>query len=124
MAIYWTDGGTKDNGGPHQESVICGVNSKKTLFFHSIGNKTNNEAELSAILEILITSKAKRIHIYSDSMLAVNLIKHTWKTKIVRLLILLKDIDSQRKKYIQFDIDWIPREENRAGWVIEESLGL
>lgn len=124
MATYWTDGGTKNNGQAFQQSVICGTTKKKTLFFLPVGNKTNNEAELLAILEILVTSRAKHVQIYSDSMLAVNLIKGIWKTKVSRLLYILADIKNQRKKYIHFDINWIPREQNRAGWIIEKTLGL
>lgn len=121
--IYYTDGGTSRNGDfGNQSSVICASDSTgKTLFFKPIGDKTNNEAELLAILELLQTVRSKRLTIKSDSQLAVNLITKRWFTDIERLKEILRKIWVIEKNFV---IEWIPREENRAGWYIEQQLGL
>ncbi len=122
MRIYYTDGGTKNNGKfGLQESVICAVDEEgKILFFEQIGDKTNNEAELTAVLRLLETIPGE-IEIHSDSQLIVNFLSRNWKTKILRLKLILNKIKNLNRK---FEIKWIPREDNLAGMVIEERTGL
>jgi len=121
--IYFTDGGVAGNGNyGFQKAVICATDGNgKQLFFKDSGDKTNNEAELLAILELLNTVKQKKLHIYSDSQLAVHLIDKSWHTDINRLRTILLNIWCIEK---QFTVSWIPRTENKAGFLIEEKLGL
>lgn len=120
---YYVDGGVAGNGNfGSQKATICASNTKgKTLFFKSVGDKTNNEAELLAILELLQTTKSKKLTILSDSQLAVHLIDKSWHTDIDRLRNILREIWVIEKK---FTVSWIPRTENKAGWVIEQTFGL
>ena len=120
---FYVDGGTANNGQfGLQKSVICATGtSVKPLFFKDVGDKTNNESELLAILELLQTTKVKKLTILSDSQLAVHLVNKSWSTKIDRLKKILREIWVIEK---QFTITWIPRKENKAGWIIEERLGL
>ncbi len=119
---YYTDGGTRNNGQfGSQESVVCGVDDEgKILFLEEIGDKTNNEAELQAILQLLQSTEG-HITIHCDSQLAVRLVKHQWNTHILRLKLILNKIKGLNR---QFEIKWIPREDNLAGMVIEEKFGL
>lgn len=119
---YYTDGGTSQNGNfGFQSSTICISNRfGKCLLLKNIGDKTNNEAELIAILTCLKLDNSPKT-IFSDSMLAINLVNKKWKTKTDRLKNILDDI---RSLNAEFNIFWIPREENKAGWIIEQHLGL
>lgn len=123
MAKFYTDGGVKNNGKfGKQEAHICCVNEKgKVIFLEPMGDKTNNEAELMAILKLLKKTRTKNFIVSSDSQLAVNLINKKWKTQILRLHLILEDIWKIKK---QFSLIWEPRELNRAGWHIEEKFGL
>ena len=120
---FYTDGGVSGNGNfGHQKAYISGCEDDgRLLFLKEVGDKTNNEAELLAILELLQTVKNKKLIIYSDSQLAVHLIDKTWHTNIDRLRIILREIWLIEKYFI---VKWIPREDNKAGWVIEQQYGL
>lgn len=122
IKLYYTDGGVAGNGNfGNQKGFICvSTETGETLVFEEVGDKTNNEAELLAILRcIKLNHNPKKI--VSDSQLCVYLIQKKWKTKIERLLSILHEIwlDSS-----YLDIEWRPREENKAGWIIQEKLGL
>lgn len=123
MATFYTDGGTLNNGQfGKQKSVVCVANKTgKPLLFEQIGDKTNNEAELEAVYQLLFKIPRKKYSILCDSQLAVNLINKTYHTKIDRLQIILQKIFSLNKS---FSITWIPRDNNKAGWIIESKLGL
>lgn len=121
--VFYTDGGVSKNGsfGFQKATIVASDETGKTLFFKEIGDKTNNEAELLAILELLQVVPNKKLSILSDSQLAVHLINKSWHTDIDRLRTILKDIWVIEK---DFTVSWIPRAENKAGWVIEQTLGL
>ncbi len=120
--IYYTDGGTRNNGSfGFQQSFICATDEEgNILFFEDIGDKTNNEAELTAILRLLEKTEGE-IEIRCDSQLAVYLVRGRWKTRILRLKLILNKIKNLNR---QFEINWISRDENLAGMVIEEREGL
>jgi ribonuclease HI len=117
---YFVDGGTSNNGYSNQSSIVCVTDRLgKVLVEKQIGNKTNNEAELTAILEAVKITPSP--HIYSDSQLAVRLLQRKYRTKISRLLKILKEIDETKNT---FTISWIPREYNLAGYILEQKYGL
>lgn len=122
LPVYYVDGGTSRNGDfGNQNSFICGTDSKgKELFFEQTGDKTNNEAELLAIVKILEKTEGD-IHIICDSQLAVNLVQHRYHTKIDRLREPLMKIQNCKRI---FKITWKRRDQNKAGWLIENRLGL
>lgn len=119
---YFTDGGTANNGDfGNQKSVICVTDEKGTvLVWKEVGDKTNNEAELLAILACLRLNNSPKL-ITSDSQLAINLCQKKWKTKIDRLNNILKEIWLEP---CFADFVWETRDFNRAGWKIQEKLGL
>ncbi len=117
---FFVDGATFHNGAPNQSSIVCVTDRfGKVLIERSIGNKTNNEAELIAIYEAI--RLANQPHIYSDSQLAVNLLQRQYSTKIPRLLKIIKEIDRLDNT---FTISWIPREQNKAGHYLEKKYAL
>jgi ribonuclease HI len=122
IPIYYTDGGTANNGQiGKQRSVICVTNEIGVeLIFEEIGDKTNNEAELTAILKCIKLNDKPKI-IISDSQLAVKLVKKHYHTRIPRLLTILNQIHED-KSFL--NIKWKPRELNKAGWIIEQRLNL
>ncbi len=121
---YFVDAGTANNGQyGNQKSVICGTDKEgNILFFEEVGDKTINEAELLAIKKILEITSGD-IAIKSDSNLAVKLVQHEYTTKIERLRTIVKEIQDLSKERI-FLVKWISRDFNKAGWIIEQRLGL
>jgi len=111
MEIY-TDGG---------EGSYCFVILEKNIVkrFKKKGI-TNNEAEYLAVIEALkFVEDNSTITIFSDSKLIVNQIKMEWHIKEERLRKLFEEVLSLiKEKNIDFNIEWIPRGENKAGKVL------
>jgi ribonuclease HI len=120
----YCDAGTKNNGQyGKQETVIVIVDANsKVLREEAIGDKTNNEGELTAIIKAANIAPKNSI-IHSDSDLAVKLINWQYNTKIDRLKILVYDAISAIKKK-NLKLDWCPREKNLAGIYIEKKYSL
>lgn len=120
--LFYTDGGTLNNGRKgKQRSVVCVTDGFGDIFiWEEIGDKTNNEAELTAILRCL-QENPNPINIISDSQLAVNLINGKWEGKEQRLKKIVQEIKDLNRK---FKLIWQSRELNLAGYVIEERMGL
>lgn len=119
MNIY-VDGGTSNNGMFGFQKSRSVVFSNKVLVDLEIGDKTNNEAELIAMI-LGIYFRPKKI--FSDSQLVVNWANGRWKTKEPRLkpqVDILKHLVSISKP----EIIWIPRDKNLAGIYIEEKYGI
>lgn len=105
MKIY-CDGGLKE---------ICVVYNDQTIIQKV--NGTNNENEYRAML--LSLSKAKDGDtIYSDSMLIVMQTIGRWKLKAHHLFE-LHEKAKQLYKSKNVKIEWISRDWNKAGWVLE-----
>lgn len=128
VKIFFTDGGVSQNGNfGFQKSVICATDQNgQRLFLEEAGDKTCNEAELLAILRLLKIPVGKKqvkrpIIIKSDSELSVRLVNKTWFTEIDRLRNILREIWLIERN---FTLEWIPREQNLAGHIIEERFGL
>lgn len=103
----WCDGGL---------DRICVTNDKGEVFIEKIDG-TNNENEYRAMILALNKSTDGDI-IYADSQLVVNQLTKNWKVKKAHLMPLyceaLKLIKA--KKVI---IEWVCRDMNRAGWILE-----
>lgn len=126
--IYYTDAGTKNNGSFGNQHTIIVVTddegSGRCLCEEVVGDKTNNEGELLALIWAMEHLKKKKMVLLSDSSLAVNWITGKYKmSKIERLQPLIM---KGRSLYMdtKAEIRWIPRLQNKAGWFIEEKYGL
>jgi ribonuclease HI len=111
MKIY-TDGG---------ENKYCFVIPEKNVVRTFVKKWiTNNEAEYLAVIEALnFVEENSEVSILSDSKLIVNQIKMEWHIKEERLREMFKKvIEIIDKKKLKFKIEWIPREENKAGKIL------
>jgi ribonuclease HI len=117
LAIY-IDGASKGNPGEAGAGVwIADEEGKKLAAFgRYLGNKTNNEAEYWALL--LGIREAKRlggvsIRVYTDSELIQRQVKGIYRVKDWKLKALHKRVLQEVKGFSSFEIESIPREQNR-----------
>ena len=81
-----------------------------------LGHQTNNGAEYRALLLGLREAErlgGESIHIYTDSELVERQVKGVYRVKDVNLKVLHKMVIENLKKFSSFEIESIPREENR-----------
>ena len=80
---------------------------------------TNNEMEYEALLSLLRgTSIIPGDEILSDSQLIVNQVNAKWKVKEPRLFPLCQEAQ-KLMKIRGVSLQWIPREQNKAGHLLE-----
>ena len=134
MKVY-VDAGTKNNGKRgFQVTTICVMSeTQEVLFEKKIGDYTNNEGEILAIIAAL-----KNVHpeeskeIYSDSQIAVNwTIRGTGKKRnkkgkkrLSERLLNFIDMANMLLSLSSSTIIWTPRENNKAGWYLEEKYKI
>ena len=125
---FYVDAGTKNNGQyGSQDTVIVGTDANGTVIFEKkIGDVTNNNGEIQAIVTMLQYIKDNKLEdaiIYSDSQIAVNWTKKG-KTKDSPsnepfVILAHRLVEETETKLI-----WIPREKNKAGHFIEDKYCL
>jgi len=60
-----------------------------------------------------------RVKILTDSKLVANQLRMEWRIKEKRLRLLVEEVFSIiEKKSLSFEIEWIPRSENKVGKVL------
>lgn len=145
MPIYYIDGGSQGNEQKdrprsariaiaYSESTDTIDPGKIEIYWRTVGDKTNNEAEYIALLEALkmISERSdgrerfatvdEKLWIRSDSKLVVNQVKGEWKVKEPRLLELNERAKDALQKLGSVWLEWVPRRENYAGLWIEGLL--
>jgi ribonuclease HI len=144
LPIYYVDGGSQGNeqkDRPRSGRIAIAYSessdridpSKIEVFWGTVGDKTNNEAEYLALLKALelisekLADKSDHGHreevlIRSDSKLIVSQVKGEFQVKEARL----KELNQRAKDAIQkigsVRLEWVPRKENYAGLWIEGML--
>ena len=144
MPIYYIDGGSQGNqqkDRPRSGRIAIAYSeasdridpSKIEIFWGTVGDKTNNEAEYLALLKALELISGRiagrndqvprgEVLIRSDSTLIVNQIKGQFQVKEPRL----KELNQRAKDALQnldyVRLEWVPRRENYAGLWIEGVL--
>lgn len=115
--IYFVDGA----GFNGQLSKICIAKSYADYdFTYFTDNYTNNEIEYLAIIKCMQKRDFKKNSIiYSDSLLCVNQLNGKYKVKNERL-IHYYDIAKKLKDSKNATIEWISREKNIAGKLLEK----
>ncbi|KAJ9547211.1 hypothetical protein OSB04_019754, partial [Centaurea solstitialis] len=76
---------------------------------------TNNEAEYEALiagLEIAYNSRARRLHVRSDSLLVVNQINGDFQAKDSKMMVYLEIAKESIARFEKFSIEQIPRDLN------------
>lgn len=126
MTIHiFTDGACTGNGSLEQKAglgvVIEWQGKKPTIYSIGGGNKTNNEAEYSALIEslqIIRDEEIKDVIINSDSNLMVQQVNSNWQCKDVKLKPLLfkaqKRIEWLKERGYKLEVNYIPRALNLA----------
>lgn len=114
--VAYFDGASRGNPGAASAGAVILDGNGRTLWelSLSLGVKTNNEAEYTALLKVLEELERRNIKkasIFGDSRLVVNQVKGLWKVRNSRLEVLFLPV----RKLIQrggHSVEWIPREKN------------
>ncbi len=114
----YIDGAAKGNPGPAGIGVIiCHDGSPVKNISRYIGNATNNVAEYTALVYALQEArilKATKIKVWTDSELLYKQLKGEYKVKHQNLKPLFEQIRHFIKGFASFEIQHIPREQNRG----------
>jgi ribonuclease HI len=116
--ILYIDGASRGNPGRAGAGIWItdGEGKKISEVSRYLGHKTNNEAEYWALL--LGLKEAKRLggealQIFTDSELVERQIKGVYRVKDLDLKTLHKIVIENLKRFSSFEIESIPREENK-----------
>jgi ribonuclease HI len=116
--VLYIDGASRGNPGRAAAGIwITNEEGKKiSEMSRYLGHKTNNEAEYWALL--LGLKEAKRLggdflQIFTDSELVERQIKGIYRVKDLNLKVLHKSVMEDLKRFSSFEIESIPREENK-----------
>lgn len=120
MKTLYTDGSTLKNGQPGQQSIIfvCDENGH-LLLEENIGDKTINQAEVGAIYRALQMGPAI---IISDSKIAVNWVVRGKVGKKAPHCKKIVEACHDLLQRTESSITWVPRELNKAGHYVENSV--
>lgn len=139
MITLYVDAGTKNNGrrGSQKTTIAVCTKDGTVVFEKYIGDYTNNEGEILAIIAALknvLPGEQKKI--LSDSKIAVSWVEKGWGqkarnrhfntvgSKLHNRLGLFVDTATDLFNKSNSSIKWIPRERNKAGWYLEEKYGI
>lgn len=114
----WIDGSGALLEGQQARIAVVGEDGW-TVVNRGIGKKTNNEAEYLALIEALRHQQGKGATIYTDSQLLVGHLTKGWKIRAWNLKPLFLEARSLLKER-GAALKWIPREQNRAGKLLEK----
>jgi len=131
--VIHIDGASRGNPGRAGAGVWMtdGEGRKMAEVSRYLGHKTNNEAEYWALLLGLREAKRWRgesVHIFTDSELIQRQVKGLYRVKNSSLKALHKKVIENLKEFGSFEIESIPREENReadrlANQAIQRRIG-
>jgi len=112
----WVDGsGVLLRG---QIARIAVVYADGRYLVDEVGDRTNNQAEYLALIKALKSEQALGAVIHTDSQLLVGHLTKNWKVNAPKLKELWKEASDLLQK-TGAKLDWIPREKNRAGKLLE-----
>ena len=116
--IIYFDGASRGNPGRAGAGVWMtdGEGRKVSEMSRYLCHKTNNEAEYWALLLGLREAKrlgGKSLHIFTDSELVERQIKGIYRVRDLNLKILHRTVQENLKVFSSFEIQSVPREENR-----------
>jgi len=111
------DGGTRPtNPGPSAIGYIVSTDDSTERGSHHIGEATNNQAEYHALIQALQTARqmgCTDVVVRGDSQLVVKQVRGEWSVNDSKLHILLERATELVEEFESFDIQHIPREENK-----------
>lgn len=113
--VAYVDGGSLGNPGPSGIGVIIsGCDSGPIRIAKWIGHQDNNVAEYAALMEALqyaVSSKARKLHVYSDSQVVVRQMTGEYTCRSPRLYSLHWTC-RKLARALKFSISHVPRESN------------
>ena len=115
-AVIHTDGASSGNPGPSGLGVVILLNGKTHEIAEPIGEATNNIAEYSSLvraLEHTLELGASEAEVYMDSELVVRQMLGSYKVKNAGLKPLFEKAMALSKKFKDFSIAHVPREQNK-----------
>lgn len=117
ITFVFCDGSSRGNPGPAAIGVSFQNRDGEELFTLSekIGNATNNVAEWRALfrgMEEAIRKQILNVKFRLDSELVVKQMKGEYKVKNNDLLLYKIECEKLRSKFMSFEIQYIPREQN------------
>jgi len=115
----YTDGATRGNPGEMGVGYIIFDHLGYEVYHNAIyvGPGTNNKAEHLGIiygLRSALNLEIRIVRVFSDSELAVNQIRGTYKVNDDGLRSLTEETVQLREKFFDFKIEWISRNQNEA----------
>lgn len=127
----YADGGSRGNPGPSASGFVILDMDGEVLYEHGayLGITTNNQAEYQALkfgLEAALEKfQSRDVHVYMDSMLVVNQMKHIFKVKNRDLWPIHDAITKLLPKFEKVSFDHVPRELNKlADAEVNKALDL
>ena len=127
----YADGGSRGNPGPSASGFVILDMDGEVLYEHGayLGITTNNQAEYQALkfgLEAAFEKfQSRDVHVYMDSMLVVNQMKHIFKVKNRDLWPIHDAITKLLPKFEKVSFDHVPRELNKlADAEVNKALDL
>ncbi len=116
MHVY-VDGAARGNPGPAAIGVLALTRQGKRVaaFGETIGDTTNNYAEYTALvhaLRVVSVFEVDRLRIYTDSELMARQVKGEYRVKEKTLLSPYTQVISMLRRYKDWDIVHVSREEN------------
>lgn len=119
QAVMHIDGGSRGNPGPAGAGVVIYSADDRTELYEAgffLGEKTNNLAEYTALLEglkALLDRNINRVEIFSDSQLMVRQISGEYRVKNAGLKPLFQEACGLIKKFQYCKIEHVRREKNK-----------
>jgi len=116
-AIIFVDGSSRGNPGPSSGAYLIMDKNGKEIERKGfkLGEGSNNRAEYLALIKALERASElgiEDVEVRSDSELLVNQINSLYKVKSKNLIELYKKVKDEIKKFKNFKIIHIPREQN------------
>ena len=113
--VAYVDGGCLGNPGPSGIGVVInGCADGPVRIAKWIGHQDNNVAEYAALMEALqyaVASKARALHVYSDSEVVVRQMTGEYQCRSARLYSLHWTC-RKLARALEFSISHVPREDN------------
>jgi len=116
--VIYVDGASRGNPGRAGAGVWMtnGEGKRISEVSRYLGHKTNNQAEYWALLLGLREAKRRggeSVHVFTDSELIERQVKALYRVKDADLKVLHQRVIQQVKAFTSFEIESIPREQNR-----------
>ena len=121
------DGASRGNPGKAGAGALLINEEGKVVWEASrfLGDKTNNEAEYTALIMLLKAAKnhgVSSLRVFGDSKLVVSQISRQWKINLPHLRLLAREAWDLAEG-MDISYNWIPREENkRADMLSNEGI--